>query len=210
MNKSRYLLGAVFLLPLVITLYTPVCAQSGEYKGEVFAKAGYGSLGDDEGGRGRGLVAGGGLGYRLTPRWGAEFEVTRNAARRETSSFVMDGYALLVGGGVNYHFLPEAKAQPYLRLGLSYGHYDGKFISKAITAPPGFPGTPETVRSGKQNFIGPDFGVGVKIFASERISIRPEFRFAALKGAHSFDPARDILEQPLFAGWFSIGVGYHW
>jgi hypothetical protein len=122
----------------------------------------------------------------------------------------MDGYALLVGGSMNYHFLPGTKAQPYLRLGLSYGRYDGKFIGKAIIAPPGFPTTPETVRSGRQNFLGPDFGVGVKIFASRRISIRPEFRVAALKGVHSFDPARDILEQPLFAGWFSIGVGSHW
>jgi hypothetical protein len=111
---------------------------------------------------------------------------------------------------MNYHFLPESKAQPYLRLGLSYGHYDGRFVRKAVTPPPGFPATPESVRSGKQDFVGPDIGVGVKIFTSKQISIRPEFRFAALQGLHRYDPARDIIEQPLFAGWFSIGIGYHW
>jgi hypothetical protein len=210
MNRSRSLLSVIFLLSLAIVDCNSARAQSAEYKGEVFAKVGYGSLGDDEGSRGRGVVAGGGVGYRLTPHWGLEFEASRNSGRRETSSFEMDGYALLVGGGVNYRFLPDRKFQPYLRLGLNYGHYDGKFVSKAIIPPSGFPTIPESVRSGKQNFLGPDFGLGFKIFTSERISIRPEFRFAALQGVHNYDPARDILEQPLFAGWFSIGIGYHW
>lgn len=210
MTRSRCLVGVIFQMALVVALFGSARAQGAEYKGEVFAKVGYGSLADDEGSRGRGVVAGGGIGCRLTPRWGLDFEVSRIDGRRETSSFEMDGYALLAGGAVNYHLIKEGKVQPYLRLGVTYGHYDGKFVRKAIIPPPGFPATPESVRSGKQSFLGPDFGFGFKIFMTERVSIRPEFRLAALQGLKRYDPARDILERPLFAGWLSIGIGYHW
>jgi hypothetical protein len=203
MHKLDYCLRIVYLLLLAVTLAVPGFAQNPSYKGEVYGNIGYGLLSDDEGSRGRDVVFGGGIGYRFSRRWGLAIEASRNGHYRETASFAMDGYAALVGGALQYHLLAESKAQPYLRFGLSYARYEGRFILKPPT-PPG------SGINGTQSFIGPDFGAGVKIFATERISVRPEFRVAPLRGLRGYAPHRDVVEPPLFATWFSVGIGYHW
>jgi hypothetical protein len=210
MNKSDYCLSAFLLFLLAVTMPVPGLAQGEPYKGEVFGNVGYNLLGDDEGSRGDGVSFGGGIGYRFSRRWGLVFEASRNGHHRETSEFEMDGYAALVGGALQYHLLAESKAQPYLRFGLSYARYEGRFVWKPVTPPPGFPAQPGSISSTSQNFLGPDLGVGVKVFVTPSVSIRPEFRLAALSGLRDYNPFRDVIEPPLFSTGFSVGIGYHW
>ncbi|MCI0337472.1 MAG: porin family protein [Acidobacteria bacterium] len=210
MNKSDFCLRVVFLLLLIVMLAVAGFAQNESYKREVYGNIGYGMLGDDEGSHGRDLMFGGGFGYRLSRRWGLAIEASRNGNHRETAEFVMDGYAALVGGALQYHLLAERKTQPYLRFGLSYARYDGRFIPNPSTPPSGFSVQPGSGKSGAQNFIGPDFGIGAKIFVTKSVSIRPEFRVAPLRGLGGYEPFRHVLEPPLFASWFSVGIGYHW
>ncbi len=93
---------------------------------------------------------------------------------------------------------------------MNYANYNGTFTRKPFIPPPGFPPEPGSSRTGSQNFAGPDFGVGVRIFVTKKISICPEARFAAHHGMHDYDFTRDILEPGLWVASFTIGVGYHW
>ncbi len=210
MKKRNWVYNNLLLLLFTFIMPVFVFAQDIDYKGEIYGNVGYGRLFDDETNLGTGLVVGGGIGYRFNRRWAVTFDVSRIGHQRETESYIFEGYALLVGGGLQYHFRPESKAQPYIRLGLSFAHYDGATIGKPFLPPPGFPPVPGFVENGTQNFLGPDIGVGVKIFVTKKISIRPEYSFAIHGGFHAYDPPRDILEPGLWAPRFTVGIGYHW
>jgi len=196
------------LIPLIICTVTPglVFAQASDSRSEVFFNVGHGKLLDDETNLGSGLVIGLGYGYRLNQRWSLVLEGSRNDHLRDRSgeSFKFEGHAYLVGGGLHYHFRPQTNFQPYLRFGLNYAHYSGTITRKTTIPPPGIED------SGSQSLVGPDVGVGIKIFASRKISIRPEYRFAIHSGLHKYDPARDIVEPGLWAPRFNIGIGFHW
>ena len=46
-------------------------------------------------------------------------------------------------------------------------------------------------------------GAGIKIFISEHLSLRPEFRIYA-------GDSRGVVEPPLAVLRFSMGIGYNW
>lgn len=196
------------LIPLIICLVTPgfALAQASDHNSEVFFNVGYGKLLDDETMLGNGMVVGFGYAYRLNRRWGLTLEGSRNNHLRDRSgeAFKFEGHAILAGGSLQYHFRPQTNVQPYLRFGLNFAHYKGTITRKTTVPPPG------VEASGTQNLVGPDIGVGMKIFASRKISIRPEYRFAIHSGFHDYDPARDIVEPGLWAPRFTIGIGFHW
>lgn len=208
----KYNIGLKFTLSVCLALgiASTVRAQDYQYKGEVYANAGINGMTDDETNLGKGWVVGGGVGYRFHRRWGVSFDVSRNAHHRDFgTNLLADGHAVLVGGSAQFFFRPETSAQPYLRLGVNYARYRGTFTYKAFTPPVG-PPVAGSVETGSQDFFGPDFGFGVRFFATKKLSIRPEVRVAAPGGLHQYDFARDILEPGLFVGSFTVGVGYHW
>jgi hypothetical protein len=53
--------------------------------------------------------------------------------------------------------------------------------------------------------MGLDFGFGVRIFVSDRVSIRPELRYSILneRGGGKFP---EVLHVP----WAGFGISYHW
>ena len=207
--KHHWSLKIVLLSLLFVGGTSVAAAQDYEYKGEVYGNAGVGGMLDDETNLGKGLVVGGGLGYRFHRRWGVSFDVSRNAHHRDLGALKADGHAVLVGGSVQFFFRPETNVQPYLRFGANYARYHGTFTFKPSTPPFGTP-VPGSSETGSQNFFGPDVGFGVRFFATKKISIRPEVRFAAHSGLRDYDFARDILEPGLWVGAFTVGVGYHW
>lgn len=208
--KNNWSLKIVLLSLLFIGLNGSAAAQDYEYKGEVYGNAGGSAMTDDETNLGKGLVVGGGLGYRFHRRWGLSFDISRNAHYRDFGTYLTaDGHAVLIGGSAQFFFRPETSVQPYLRIGVNYARYKGTFTRKPFTPPFGTP-VPGSSETGSQNFFGPDCGFGVRFFATKKISIRPEVRFAAHGGLRDYDFARDILEPGLWVGSFTIGVGYHW
>jgi Outer membrane protein beta-barrel domain len=210
MKKRNWVLINILLSLSTILLPEMASAQDPDYKREVYGHVGYGKLLDDETNLGNGLAVGGGFGYRITRRLGVTLEVSRNGHRREESYIKIEGSALLIGGGLQYHFRAESNAQPYFRVGLSFAHYNGTFTYPPSPSFPGIPQRPGFEESGTQNFVGPEVGVGIKIFVNKKISIRPEARIAIHSGFHKYDPPRDILEPALWAPRFNIGIGYHW
>lgn len=207
-NNSGSLL--ILLVMIVLNIPAELRAQDYQYKGEVYALAGIGGMLDDETNLGQGLVVGGGVGYRFHRRWGVSFDVSRNEHHRDFGTNLQaEGHAVLVGGSAQFFFRPETSAQPYLRAGVNYARYRGTFRFKGSTLPGGLP-VPGIVETGSQAFFGPDFGCGVRLFVTRKLSIRPEVRFAAHDGLHKYDFARDILEPRLWVGSLTVGLGYHW
>ena len=208
--KHNFCLQFILFLLVALCGANVIYAQDYRYKGEFYGNVGGNLMNDDETNLGKGLVVGGGIGYRFHRRWGVSFDVARNAHHRDFgTNLLADGHAVLVGGSAQFFFRPETNAQPYLRLGVNYARYRGTYTVKAFTPPFGQP-VPGSIKTGAQNFFGPDFGFGVRFFATKRLSIRPEVRFAAHSGTHEYNYARDILEPGLWIGSFTIGAGYHW
>ncbi len=208
--KQNWILSILMLFIIYLATSSSVSAQEYQYKGEVYGNVGISGMTDDETILGKGLAVGGGIGYRFHRRWGVTFDVSRNGHQRDTESFKFEGNAVVVGGSTQFFFRPETKVQPYLRFGVNYARYSGTFTRKPFNPPSGFPPVPGSSESGSQNFIGPDVGFGVRIFATKKISIRPEARFAAHGSLRDYDFRRDILEPGLWVASFTIGVGYPW
>jgi opacity protein-like surface antigen len=200
----------------VVFLFSAVAAEKAiaqEYKGEVYGNFGYGSVADDDYSLGNGVVVGGGFGYRFSRRWGFAVDFSRNAHSRDLSSEGIvnkwDGHSLILNGSMVCHFRPESRTRPYLRFGVSYARQEhNEFYQEtpSVFLDP-FMGseTREETLHATNDFVGLDLGFGVKIFVSERISIRPELRYATLSVIGD-GGSPDVLWAP----WFSVGIGYHW
>jgi opacity protein-like surface antigen len=187
------MMKSVIFLSLLLIAPT-VCAQNYTPRGEIFGSVGGGKAYDDEGSIGKGVDFGGGIGYRLTPRFGIEGQVNRISYNRDLPlSARFEGTAVFTTANVLYHFT-TSKAQPYVIGGLGFVHHENRarFAEESTTF----------IRS--TNGIATNFGAGVKIFLSKKFSLRPEFRvfIADTKGSGV---------EPPFSVWRgSIGFSYHW
>jgi len=191
---------------LILTLTPSLVLAQIDHRSEVFINLVHGKLLDDETNLGSGFGYGLGYAYRVNRRWSIVLEGATNDHLRDRSgeSFKFEGYVALVGGGLQYHFRPLTKVEPYFRFGVNAAHYYGTITRKTTIPPPGIE------RNGSQYLAGPDIGVGIKIYVNKRISIRPEYRFAINSGFRDYDPTRDIIEPGLWVSRVSIGIGYHW
>ena len=168
------------------------CAADGHFRNEVFGAVGIGQTYHDEGSLGSGLNGGGGFGYRLSRRFGLEAEVNAFRTTREFGSlyppFQASGVHAM-GNGLLY--LNRGRAETYLIFGAGLMH---------VSNSTGFAGAqPGLATTG----FAASLGAGIKIFVSEHLSLRPEFRIYA-------GDSRGVVEPPLGVFRFSMGVGYHW
>lgn len=172
-----------FLLLLIVAL--PLIAQQ-TGRADVFSLIGIGKVYDDEGSLGSGPSGGFGIGYRLTKRLGVEAEV--NAFRSERDFGVVpppfrhSGFQVM--GNALAHFGP-ARARFYLLGGL------------------GAMGVRNRNRDVADTRFGIGFGVGMKIFASEHIYIRPDLRIFGRGGSN-------LVGDPITVLRIAIGAGYSW
>jgi len=168
------------------------CAADGYLRNEIFGAVGIGAAYHDEGSLGSGLNGGGGFGYRLSRRFGLEAEVNAFRTTRDYSSlyppFQASGVHAM-GSGLLY--LNRGRAQTYLIFGAGLMH-----VSNAT----GFAGAqPGSSTDG----LAANVGAGIKIFVTEHLSLRPEFRIYA-------GNSRGAVEPPLGVLRLSLGIGYHW
>lgn len=171
-----------------------VLGQNYAPRGEVFGHLGGGKTYDDEGSLGNGFDIGGGVGFRLTPKFGVEGQVNRIAYKRDFSSGVrFAGTAVFTTANVLYHF-SRSQAQPYVVGGVGFVHHENRsrfpedsFLPKRTS-----------------NGFAKNFGAGVKIFLSKNFSLRPEFR------VFLGDTAGSNVEPPFSVGRASVAVSYHW
>src|SRR5689334_25412585 len=126
--KDRIGLKLALAVCVALGITSTARAQDYQYKGEVYANAGINGMTDTETNMGKGLVVGGGVGYRFHRRWGVSFDVSRNGHYRDFGSpLTAEGHAVLVGGSAQFFFRPETSVQPYLRFGVNYVRYKGTF-----------------------------------------------------------------------------------
>lgn len=190
--------------PKIFTLIPPVLAgflavgstlaQDFDRRGEVYGVIGYGGNADDEGGIGKGVAGGGSVGWRVTPRFGVEFDVN---AYRHVRDFGGNGRFSGRGeyytGNLLWHF-SRGRIQPYVVGGAGA-------LRHTLTTTLSGPGLGARTISG----FALDLGFGVKGFISDRWSIRPEVR-----GWAGGSGVEGGIEAPLAHGRISIGIGYHW
>ena len=166
----------------VLLLAAPLVAQ--QRRADVFGLIGIGKVYDDEGSLGSGPSGGGGIGYRLRKRLGVEAEINAFSSKREFGGvpppFEHNGAHVM--GNVLSHFGPS-RTQFYVLggAGLLYVKNQARNVSDT-----GFN-------------VG--FGVGMKIFATERVYIRPDFRI--FSGGTS-----QAVESPFSMLRIGAGVGY--
>jgi opacity protein-like surface antigen len=187
MIKNLNLLCFLLLAPTVL-------AQNYASRGEVFGSIGGGKTYDDEGSLGSGFDVGGGVGFRLTPRFGVEGQINRLDYKRDFSSGVrFEGTALFTTANVLYHFT-TSQAQPYVIGGLGFVHHENRSR---------FPGD-NSLPTRTSNGFAKNFGAGVKIFLNKKFSLRPEFR------VFLGDTAGSGVEPPFSVGRGSVAFSYHW
>jgi opacity protein-like surface antigen len=178
----------------MVILTASALAQTPASRGEVFGSVGGGKAFDDEGGLGSGVDVGGGVGFRITPRFAVEGQVNRIHHKRDFSSGVrFEGIALFTTASVLYHFSDE-KAQPYVLAGLGFVNYENRSRFPEDTV------LPKRTSTG----FATNFGTGVKLFLNQRVSIRPEFR------VFFGDTAGSGVEPRFCTLRGSVAVSYHW
>jgi len=183
------------LLIICFFLTVPTAfAQTASPRGEVFGSVGGGRAYDDEGNIGSGIDFGGGVGFRITPKFGIEGQVNRMIYERGFSSGVLfKGSAVFTTANVIYHFSKE-QAQPYVIAGVGFVHHENRSQ---------FPVEPFTIK-GSTNGFAFDFGAGIRIFINKQFSLRPEFR------VFIGDAAGSGVESPFSVMRGSLAFSYHW
>jgi hypothetical protein len=152
---------------------------------EIFGTIGAGFASDDEGSIGRGINGGGGIGYRLTRRFGVEGEVNAFRARRSFGQPIppFGATGAHVMGNALVHF-GSPRAQFYLLGGAGLLHA-------------------RNLAGVSSNGLAIDVGVGFKIYATPHIFIRPDVRIFAGDSGRAIEPPLSDLRV-------SIGLGYAW
>lgn len=174
---------------VIAGIASPLLAQ--EYGGTVsvhgsLALGGYWS---DESFNGNGVSFGGAVDVFPTSLVGFEVEVDGGHHSRDfTSGVGIDGSTVHFSGNVIIRFA-RARVQPYLVGGAGLLHSSTTFAGPA--------GEPS--ESSDEALMG-NLGVGLFLFLSPRVSVRPEFR---LVGYDDSSPVTHYYRA-------SLGVGYHW
>jgi opacity protein-like surface antigen len=185
------------LIIIAFLLFVPASlAQSDAPRGEVFGSIGGGKVYDDEGKIGSGVDFGGGVGYRITPKFGIEGQVNAINFKREFFSGVrFEGTAVFTTVNVLYHF-SKSKVQPYVLAGYGVSHHRNR------SQFPGEPNLPQQTATG----LAQNYGAGVKIYLSKTISLRPEV--GVFIGSN--EGIGTGIEPPISVGRASIAFTYHW
>jgi opacity protein-like surface antigen len=170
---------SVFLL-----LALPLAAQ--QRRVDVFGLVGVGATYDDEGSLGKGIAAAGGIGYRLTRRFGVEGEVNAFQSKRDFGQIVppFQHSGAHVMANALVHFGPQ-RSQFYLLGGVGLVHVKNKTSDRSDDA------------------FNLGFGFGFKFLARERVYIRPDFRIFS-------GSTNRAAESPFSMLRVAIGAGYLW
>jgi opacity protein-like surface antigen len=169
---------------LLLLLALPLAAQQGRV--DVFGLIGVGATYDDEGSLGRGVSGAAGIGYRLTKRLGIEGEVNAFSSKRDFGQIVppFQHSGAHVMGNALLHFGPS-RAQFYLLGGVGLLHVKNKSTNQS------------------DNGFNVGLGLGMKIFATSHIYIRPDFRIFG-------GSTNQAVESPFSMLRLGVGVGYSW
>ena len=185
MRRELVLLIVALGFCISVARVDPCEAQEGSlpYRWEVFGTAGLAGIWSDESHLGNGFDYGGGVGLRLSRRFGLEFQAERATVSKSFASGVeFEGENSAVSGTVHICF-PVGRFEPYVFGGLGYASLEetSTFTEEA-----------ETYHS-TTNVSRLEFGGGIRIFLSSNWSMRPEFRMALLNEVRG-----------------TVSVGYHW
>ncbi|MCI0415749.1 porin family protein [bacterium] len=162
-------------------------AQAPDYKTEVFGLAGIAGIHDDESYLGTGINFGGGLGLRLSRRFGFNIEGYYADSTRNFSSGVhIESNATTLA--VDFHvYFPTGKVEPYVLVGTGLTRFNqtGSFIDPEFRSTD----TGYTLQ----------WGGGARIFLAPHVSIRPEFKWVSSSNISFVNQLRG-----------TVSVGYHW
>jgi len=186
----------VFVLFAVVLVAAPAVAQERgraegqarkfDYDFEIFGGLGWARRGGDEGSRGGGPLLAGGFGFRPLGRLGFEVEAgVLKHSRGFGGPVKVEGTVVLVSANVLYHF-SESRAQWYVLGGLGWMRSEQtvRFVE---------------ARHFTETFAVWSVGVGVKVFLTPRLLLRPEVRYSGAE-------ALGVLGLPRV----SVGLGYVW
>jgi len=137
---------------------------------------GFGNTLDDEGGLGRGWLAGAAVDRHAFGNTRVELSLEMATHRRDSGTFQSSGQTV-TGGLSLVHRFGGGKVQPYLFEGLTLGHHWGTNH---------FNGDPVFISS---TDAGVRFGAGVAIRAGRRLEISPEVRLNGFWIDNDADPA---------------------
>jgi len=183
-------------LAILLTCGTALCfGQEFSYRGEMFGTVGVGKTYDDEGSLGSGFNGGGGIGYRMRPKFAVEFDFSAFRHERETSFglLLFSGSGIFATGNALYYFgSGSGRVQPYVIGGAGILH-------KRNTS--SFEGQPPLDISGTGFAL--NIGTGAKIFLAPRFSLRPEFRIFSGKAGPAVEAPFSIIRA-------AVGAAYHW
>lgn len=179
------------------------------WKFAIFGSAGWSGFGADEGGLGGGPSFGAGVDIRPFRRLGFELEVNRVHYRRYSEGtmsevirahfpelavgpeLLFEGTALFVTANVVYHNDISPRSQLYVLGGAG-------IVRETSRRTEAFPNVPETT---VEEFTF-NAAVGVEIFISPRVAIRPEFRTSNFLILSSWD-------SHLYQHRVSVALAYH-
>jgi hypothetical protein len=162
-------------------------AQTVDSRSTVSAIGGFGTTYDDEGGLGRGWLAGGAIDRVVFGRTRAEVSLEVLTHDRDSGYFQSSGRTIVAGLSLVRRF-GRGSGQPYLFAGLTGGHHSGTNVFSGSPAP----------RSSAD--AGLRFGAGVAIRAGPRYEIGPEFRVNGFFIDNDADPAT-LLSFGIRVGW---------
>ena len=161
-------------------------AQTPEYKTEVFGIVGGAAIHDDETYLGSGLNLGGGVGFRLSRRFGLNVEAYYNNSSRNFPDARLESNATTLAADLHIYF-PIRKVEPYVLVGtgLTRFHQSGNFIDADF----------ESTDSGYTL----QWGGGARIFVTRQLSVGPEFKWVSSSGISFANQLRG-----------TVSIGYHW
>ena len=189
---------------LLLLLPSTTLAQSPDPRVFVVGIAGVGSLGDDEGGLGKGLALAGAIGVVFTDSVRAELSVARVHHER-AGGIRWEGDATTITGRLLYHFgSPVSRTRVFVGGGAGYTHYPGAITSEVF----GATGASLGIERFAFTINGPSYegGAGVEIGLGAKAFLRPEAWVTIAHGARSSGTRSP--EPPLFIARAAIGAGW--
>jgi opacity protein-like surface antigen len=162
-------------------------AQTPGYKTEVFGLTGIAEVHDDESSLGKGINLGGGIGLRLSPRFGINFEGYYSESSRNLPDVGrIESNATTLAADLHVYF-PVGKVEPYVLVGTGLTHFNrkGNFIDTSFRS--------------TDNGYTLQWGGGARIFVTPQLSVRPEFKWVSSSNISFVNQLRG-----------TVSIGYHW